>query len=727
MPHGAQPTRQRPSPPSPRPRTPAETASAPNQTSLAALRARTFDDPTTPPPLGSIDGMGGDTMLVEFSPFGSGIASLKLGEGFFKDVGGTEHVELQAQQSVQRQGRSSLTAVPFAALAITVSDNTPDGTSNSSTIGLAAPGTWRAVGDTPGHFEAFIDDADGNPVLRLDRRYSLTPGTFRITIDRTIENLTDRELTVAWQSAGPIDLPMPVTRYGGDKRRVRFGYLFNEKTQAGFETVTADGELMGRGTALGKHGPDEAGYEGWKPTAPLWPNKKIAKDDQRLVWCAFTDRYFGVAVHPIYDPATPGPNGENKIFEDVSTIDRLVLNPYLPRKEADSTVMIMRVNATPETIAAGTASTTTTGVYAGPLLKGPLTADPLLTSLNLNGLIAYNFGGPCGEMCTFSWLTYILMGVLRFTHSLVGDWALAIIILVLIVRTCLHPITKWSQIRLQRFSKQMQAIAPKQQKIREKYKDDQKRQQQEMAKLWQEEGINPAGALGCLPMLLQSPVWIALYATLYFATELRHEAAFWGVFQKISGGEWMFLADLARPDRAIPLPASWHFTPPLVGGIYGEIRSINLLPVLMGVVFFLHQKYLSPPPSASMSAEMEQQQKIMKVMFPLMMPIFMYAAPSGLTIYFITNSTLGILENKHIRSSAEKKGLLDPEKIKAEKAAKRARSGKPDKPGGGSGGFMAKLQALAEQQQAAQQQKAKKVQNTARKPEVKDRNYKKRK
>jgi YidC/Oxa1 family membrane protein insertase len=112
-----------------------------------------------------------------------------------------------------------------------------------------------------------------------------------------------------------------------------------------------------------------------------------------------------------------------------------------------------------------------------------------------------------------------------------------------------------------------------------------------------------------------------------------------------------------------------------VGGIYGEIQSINLLPVLMGVVFWAHQKYLSPPPSASMSPEMEQQQKIMKIMFPLMMPIFMYAAPSGLTIYFITNSTLGILENKHIRHNAEKKGLLDPEKIKAQKAAKRAAKG----------------------------------------------------
>ena len=100
--------------------------------------------------------------------------------------------------------------------------------------------------------------------------------------------------------------------------------------------------------------------------------------------------------------------------------------------------------------------------------------------------------------------------------------------------------------------------------------------------------------------------------------------------------------------------------------------------------------------------------------------------PSGLALYFITNSTLVILENKYIRSHAEKKGLLDPEKIKAEKAEKRARSGKPETPGKTSG-FMAKLQSMADQGQA--QQQAKKVQNTAKpsKPEVKPQNYKKRK
>ena len=713
--------------PAAQPETRTDTSSAlpadPIETST--FRARVFDDIAAAPTLGSLDGIGGDTLRIEFSPFGAGIASLKLGEGYFKDVGGTDHVELQAQRTVPRPGRGDLTAVPFAALSIKMID----AGGSTQTVGLAAQGIWKTVSSTPGAFEAFIDDEAGTPALRIERRFSLTPGTFRITIDRTIENLTDRGLTVFWSEAGPIDLPMPVTRYGGDKRRIRFGYLLNVDAQAGFETVTADGDLTGRPKALGDRETDDSEYERWAPSSPLWPTPKSAKEGRRLVWTAFTDRYFGVALHPIFDPASITVGGEGKLFDQVDQIDRLVLNPYLSKKDADKTVMIMRLAEKPEALPAGGASGSSLGVYAGPLLKSTTSADPLLKSLNLSGLIAYNFGGPCGEMCTFSWLTYVLMAVLRFAHSITGDWAVAIILLVLIVRTTLHPITKWSQIRLQRFSKQMQAIAPKQQKLREKFKDDPKRQQTEMSKLWQEEGINPAGALGCLPMLLQSPIWIALYASLYFAAELRHEPAFWGLFQNISGGNWMFLADLARPDRAVPLPKSMHFTPPIVGGIYGEIRSINLLPVLMGVVFFLHQKYLSPPPSASMSPEQEQQQKIMKVMFPLMMPIFMYAAPSGLTIYFITNSTLGILENKHIRSSAEKKGLLDPEKIKAEKAEKRARSGKPSKPGGSKvGGFMSKLQAIAEQQQELQQQK-KKVQNTAkpRKPETNPKNYKKRK
>ncbi|MEC9374472.1 MAG: YidC/Oxa1 family membrane protein insertase, partial [Planctomycetota bacterium] len=232
--------------------------------------------------------------------------------------------------------------------------------------------------------------------------------------------------------------------------------------------------------------------------------------------------------------------------------------------------------------------------------------------------------------------------------------------------TVLHPVTKRSQIGIQRFSKQMQALAPKQQKLKEKYKDDPKRMQQEMAKLMREEGVSFTGMLGCLPMFLQSPIWIALYAMLYFAFDLRHEEAFYGLFQKITGGAWAFLGDLSAPDRFIDFGRTL-FTIPLLG----QISSINVLPLLLGVVFYIQQKYLTPPPSAAMTPEQEMQQKIMKVMLVVMFPVFMYNAPSGLTIYFITNSVLGIFESRYIRAHIDQMDLMA--KKPAPEAAKKKR------------------------------------------------------
>ncbi len=686
------------------------TTEPPVEPGLDGLRARVFEAPGLPAPIGSLDGVDGHHLEVEFSEYGAGIASVKLGEGFFTEVGSTEHVEIQAEHTVERPGMSSLTAVPFAALAVTV-----DG--HPGSVNLASPGLWRPVEGVPGAFEAIIEDGSGRGVLRLERRFELLPDTFRMVLTRKSENLTAEPLVVRWFETGPIDLPEPQTRYGGDKRRVRFGYLLSEPQQAGSDAVTADHDLRGRIKVLGERTADANGYKRYASEQSVWPTPATQDKGQRLVWAAFSGRYFAVALHPVFDPAIVQPGGGEKLFRQVERIDRLVLNPYAPRPE--EAVMVTRITGSPERIAAGGVSEVATGLFAGPLLKSSLTGDALAESLNLGGLIVYNFGGFCGELCTFGWLTHVLFWVLNGAHSVTGDWAAAIIILVLIVRTALHPITRWSQIRLQRFGKQMQEIAPKQQKLREKYKDDQQRLQQEMARLWKEEGINPAGALGCLPMFLQSPVWIALYATLYFAAEMRHEPGFWGVFQAISGGNWKFLADLSSPDAALPLPSFMHFTPPFVGSVYGRIESINLLPILMAVLFWAHQKYLSPPPSASMTPEQEQQQKIMRIMFPIMMPLFMYGAPSGLCVYFITNSALAIIENKHIRSSAEKQGLLDLDKIKAEKLKKRE---------AGKGGFFARLQEVAEQQQqlrAQQQGGSKRVQNTA-KPEPKPRNYKKR-
>jgi YidC/Oxa1 family membrane protein insertase len=307
-------------------------------------------------------------------------------------------------------------------------------------------------------------------------------------------------------------------------------------------------------------------------------------------------------------------------------------------------------------------------------------------------MVVYNFGGPCG-FCTFDTITSLLLGVLRFLHdNIFHDWSLSIVFLVVIVRTLLHPLTRWTQVRMAVFGKQMSGIGPKQKLIQERYKDDPAKLQQETAKLWREEGISPAGFLGCLPAFAQTPVWIALSAVLFFAVELRHQHAFYGVFQSVQKPEWItwwFLGDLAEPDAIIHFGRAITTLP-----ILGPITSINLLPVLLGIVFFIQQKYLQPPTATQMTPEQEMQAKMMKWMTVFMFPVMMYNAPAGLALYFTVNSTLAIIESKWIRAHMDRHGMLDMDKIRAAREARRAAKGSAPK-----GGFMTTLQQYAEKKQ----------------------------
>ncbi|MFK7885113.1 MAG: membrane protein insertase YidC [Phycisphaerales bacterium] len=604
---------------------------------------------------------------LEFSRLGAGITHLALPDAY-QSVKHESHIDLQS--IVEREGLP--TAIPFAALAVTI---------NGQVIDVASRPVWRET--APGVFECLIDDADGSPLLKIIRAFGLKPqGLYGFELTNTFENLSSRAITVSLSQTGPIDLPKPENTYGGDRRRVRFGYLLSADKQSSDTTVTVDEDLESRTTLLGKKIASGNGKV-YPATHAVWPNTKSQEVGHRLSWLAMTDRYFAVAVYPMFDPGSVS-SPEDKLLSGIASVDRLLLNPTAA---AADTIVVLRLNGEDVSLAAGESKADVFGVYAGPMSRPSIRQDAVLASLRLPEMVVYSMGGMC-DPCTFQWLTGGLMSVLRLFHSFTGDWAIAIMLLVVLVRGCLHPVTRWSQIRMQRFGVQMQAMGPKQTQLKEKYKDDPKKLQQEMGKLWKEEGINPAGMLGCLPMFLQTPVWMALYATLFFAIELRQQPAFYGVFQTISGGSWEFLSDLSQPDHAIPLPAAMHFSFPL----WGAVASINILPLLLGVVFFAHQKFLTPPTSATMTPEQEQQQKIIKVMMVVMFPIMMYAAPSGLALYFITNSVMGIIEHKWIRAHMDKHGMLDPEKIRAERQTKGP-------------GFMSRLNEAAERQKQMQAQK----------------------
>jgi YidC/Oxa1 family membrane protein insertase len=642
-------------------------------TPLAAsdLRAQSMQgDPlaTGFAPLGGLGfGSNAYAMQVEFSHVGAGVKSIRLArelDSVRADRAAKEGA-IDPERHVLVQGQvtsGSSIVVPLAALAIEIDGGfvpltaTPDGDP-----------VWRQISaDRPGAFEAFVVDGAGERVLRLERVYSLAEGSHDLHLSQRIENLTASPMDVRWREFGPVELFADST-YGGEKRRVRFGYLFDQRADPSRQFVGASDFLWPRTKFVGNGAAREF------PGGQVWPNERSRKEGYELVWAGMTNRYYAAIAHPVIDAAAGAPD---KAFRAVERIDSVVL--------PGPGTLIMSFHGPSERLAPGSSLERRTAMYAGPLSKELISAEAMLGALGVDGVVIYNFGGMCA-FCTFTWLTTPLMGLLRALHGLTSDWGLAIILLVVCVRTLLHPVTRWSQIRMLIFGKQMQGMAPKQKAIQEKYKDDRQKLQQEMAKLWREEGVSPAGFLGCLPMFLQSPVWIALYATLYFAVELRHEPAFFGVFQTATNNAWPFLADLSQPDRFIPFGGA-GFTLPLMG----HIDALNLLPILLGVVFFIQQKYLTPPTTGAMTPEQEAQQKMMKIMMVVMFPLLMYAAPSGLSLYFITNSTLGILESRWIRSHAEKSGVLEPDRLK-----RRPREG----------GFLTRLKQMAEEQQKLQGQR----------------------
>ncbi|MDQ7012879.1 MAG: YidC/Oxa1 family insertase periplasmic-domain containing protein [Planctomycetota bacterium] len=643
-------------------------------------------------PLG---GLGFDSpyvMRVEFSHLGAGIKAIRLATEFDSvqtDRAAREGpVDPEKHVAVQKQiANDRFILVPFCALGIEI-----NGTLVPMLIADGDVPAWRQVSaDTPGRFEAFLLDSNGQRAFRVEREYTLAPGSHDLVVRQHVENLTGTAFNVRWRQFGTVDL-FASSGYGGEHRRFRFGYLYDARSDPSQQFVDAT-KFLWRRTKLTGDKSDKKFPEG-----KIWPNTYSQEEDLTLVWSGVTNRYFGAVTHPLIDPDDPQ---ASLAFDTIERIDRVRLE--------DPDAIVLSYHSPASSLAPGGTIDYSMGLYAGPLNKSVIRNESMLERLGIDKIVVYNFGGMCA-FCTFAWLTGPLLGLLRFLHSLTGDWALAIILLVVCVRSVLHPITRWSQVKMLVFGKQMQNIAPKQKILQERYKDDRQRQQQEMAKLWREEGISPAGFLGCLPMLLQSPVWIALYATLFFAAELRHEPAFFGVFQALTNNVWPFLEDLAKPDRAIYFGNKGPTLP-----LMGQINSINILPLLLGVVFYLQQKYLQPPTSSVMTPEQKSQQKMIKVMMVVMFPLIMYGAPSGLALYFITNSTLGIIESRWIRANATKSGMLEEGNLKK----------KPKE-----GGFMARLQKLAlekqQQQEAQRGMSAKRLPKQGKADNTPPRKYKKR-
>ena len=206
-----------------------------------------------------------------------------------------------------------------------------------------------------------------------------------------------------------------------------------------------------------------------------------------------------------------------------------------------------------------------------------------------------------------------LFDLLMFLFRTVGNFGVAIICLTLIVRGIMFPI---AQKQFQSMAA-MRKLQPKMKAIQEKWKDDKQRQQQEILKLYQQEKVNPAA--GCLPILLQIPIFYALYKVLLVSVEMRHQPFI------------LWIKDLSAPDPLTPvnLFGLLDFTPPLY-------LAIGVLPILVGATQWLSMK-LNPQP-------MDPTQAQIFAIMPWVLVIVMAPFAAGLQLYWMTNNILTIAQ-----------------------------------------------------------------------------------
>jgi YidC/Oxa1 family membrane protein insertase len=400
-----------------------------------------------------------------------------------------------------------------------------------------------------------------------------------------------------------------------------------------------------------------------------------ATGGEELVWAATANKYFTCTLAPL----VTADSGNGKYIASVEAFD-------IDKSSATMDDVSLRFVTQCVTLPPNESRSYPVAIYLGEKDHDSFKTIEEYKARNYYYQIAQDI-----PFCTFAPLVEVMVWLLNSLHSIwPHNFGLGIMVMVLIVRALLHPITKKGQVNMVRMQKKMGEFQPKIAELKKKYGKDKARLQQEQMKLYREEGINPAGQLlTCLPMMLQLPIWVALFYSLGLNISMRHQPFIW------------WIKDLTAPD------ALHTFNAP-INLIFTQIEAFNLLPILLAIAMYVQQKLMpKPKPNPNATDQQKQQQEMMQKMGPLMaimMLVFFYKAPSGLTLYIMSSTVLGSVEQwyirKHIRQHEEAGTLLKPNNVKEGGMAKRPGGSRLKKPG-----WLGRLQAAAEQ---AQKQRAKK-------------------
>lgn len=321
---------------------------------------------------------------------------------------------------------------------------------------------------------------------------------------------------------------------------------------------------------------------------PRTPPAEYRAGETNVAWAAVHNQFFALIIIP-HDPAT-----------------QVVMRPWaLPPRASEESPMYSSNGYNAALIYPTITITNNQSfqrqfvLYAGPKDYRILANVASELNNNVDGIMNFGF---------FGFFAKALLLVMHFMHAAVKvPYGWAIVVITVVLRVAFWPLTAAST----RSMKKMQALQPQIKAIQEKYKDDPMKAQKKQMELWKENKVNPMG--GCLPMMIQMPVFFGFYAMLRSAIELR-------------GAHFLWVADLSKPDTLFLIP--------------GLNFPFNLLPLLM-VGVMLWQSHLTPP-SAGMDPG---QQKMMRWM-PALFMVWLYNYSAGMALYMFVSTLLGIIQTK---------------------------------------------------------------------------------
>jgi YidC/Oxa1 family membrane protein insertase len=459
-------------------------------------------------------------------------------------------------------------------------------------------------------FEAMIkikgtDEQD----IKLIKTYTVRPKTYLLDCNITIENLSQSTKNVRFNLTGPGGLEREGFRT--DLRKIIGG--FREANGSVTREILNKKDLL---------------------KAKTVDKTRLTKSGANFLWAASVNKYFATIIVPLPD--------EGKQYCDwIADKTGHLYNPEGVNK-TDTGDEMLAVNLKTASVALaakdqpGSTKTYRFQLYIGP--KDKSLFDENKQYSNLGFVQTIDFMVCCCPEGIIYPLAFGISAMMKWMYAFIPNYGVVIIILVFLVRLILHPITKKSQVSMSKMGK----LGPKTEEIKKKYANNKAEMNKQLMALYKEQGASPI--MGFLPMLIQMPILIALWSAIYTSIDLRG-APFLPVW----------ITDLSIPDALY----SFHtINLPLLG----KFESLNLLPILMGVAMYFQQALM--PTQAAANPQVAQQQKIMKIMFPIMLPVILYNGPSGVNLYFMSSTFAGVIEQhvirKHIRDKeeAEAKGLV---------------------------------------------------------------------